>query len=157
MEIDLATPALLFPAISLLMLAYTNRFVALANIIRGLRNHYLETRDPLIYDQIQNLKYRVVLIRNMQWFGAVSLLLCVLAMGFKFAEWHWTASFLFSVSLFSMAISLLLSIWEIQKSVGALELNLRDMEELARSSEKHPNAKAPRSRSNADSEPPQSF
>ena len=34
MHIDVSTPSILFPAISLLLLAFTNRFLALANLIQ---------------------------------------------------------------------------------------------------------------------------
>ena len=80
MKIDLTTPALLFPAISLLLLAYTNRFLTLANLIRDLHAKYKQSRDQLIPGQIANLRYRMVLIRNMRAFGVSSLLLCVLSM-----------------------------------------------------------------------------
>ena len=66
MEISLTTPALLFPAISLLLLAYTNRFLALANLIRNLHAKYMSEKDLKIKAQISNLKKRVILIRNMQ-------------------------------------------------------------------------------------------
>ena len=128
MEINLTTPALLFPAISLILLAYTNRFLGLASVIRNLRDRYDDTHDPLISRQIESLRHRVVLIRNMQLFGASSLLLCIVCMGVLFAGWAAAGKVIFIVSLLFMALSLAISIYEIQISVKALELNLSDME-----------------------------
>ena len=80
MEISLSTPALLFPAISLLLLAFTNRFLTLATIIRGLHDRYLDHPHENLVSQIANLRYRIYLIRNMQIFGVASLLLCTFSM-----------------------------------------------------------------------------
>jgi hypothetical protein len=129
MEINLTTPALLFPAISLILLAYTNRFLGLATVIRNLRDRYDDKHDPLIEQQIDNLRQRVVLIRNMQFFGASSLLLCIVCMGVLFAGFVAAGKIIFIVSLIFMAVSLAISIYEIQISVTALELNLSDMEQ----------------------------
>ena len=94
MEISLTTPALLFPAISLLMLAYTNRFLTLATIIRGLHDRYKNEANDNLLGQIANLRYRIYLIRNMQIFGVLSLLFCVISMFALFAGWiaggQWT-------------------------------------------------------------------
>jgi hypothetical protein len=128
MEINLTTPALLFPALSLILLAYTNRFLGLATVIRNLRDRYDEKHDPLIEKQIDNLRRRVVLIRDMQFFGATSLLLCIVCMGVLFAGWVVAGQLIFIASLIFMALSLALSLYEIHISVGALELNLSDME-----------------------------
>ena len=80
MELTLTTPALLFPAISLLLLAYTNRFLTLANLIRELHRSYKSNPEEIIFAQILNLRYRVKLIRNMQIFGVGSFFGCVLCM-----------------------------------------------------------------------------
>ena len=85
MEIGLATPALLFPAVSLLLLAYTNRFLGLASLIRGLAARYSESRDQLLIGQIDNLRHRLTLIRRMQAFGVASIFLCVACMFALFA------------------------------------------------------------------------
>lgn len=99
MEINLTTPALLFPAISLILLAYTNRFLGLATVIRNLRDRYDDKHDPLISKQIDSLRHRVVLIRNMQLFGASSLLLCIVCMGVLFAGWVNAGIAFFIISL----------------------------------------------------------
>lgn len=128
MEVTLTTPALLFPAISLLLLAYTNRFLAIANIIRQLHTKYLNNPESVLKGQIQNLRLRLFLIRTMQFFGVGSLFLCVLAMFFiylKVGEW---GSVIFGISLVCLLLSLFISLREIQLSTRALEIELSDME-----------------------------
>ena len=129
MELGLTTPALLFPAISLLLLAYTNRFLTLANLIRELHKSYKSNPEQIILAQISNLRYRVNLIRDMQAFGVLSLLLCVVCMFTLFAGWELVGRYIFGVSLILMMISLGISLREIQVSVGALNLRLNDLEE----------------------------
>lgn len=132
MEINLTTPALLFPTISLLMLAYTNRFLALATLIRSLHDRYQTQPDDLIKAQIGNLRKRVYLIRNMQAAGVLSLIACVVCMGLLFAGQVWLANLTFAASLLLMTVSLLLSVREIQISVDALNLHLGELEEQER-------------------------
>jgi hypothetical protein len=128
MDINLATPALLFPAVSLLLLAYTNRFLALAAVIRGLHASYRAQPEHAGYlDQIKQLRMRVRLIRDMQSFGVLSLLLCTMSMFALFGGLLDVGKWLFGGSLISMAVSLALSLWEIQRSVGALDLQLADI------------------------------
>ena len=81
MEINLNTPALLFPAISLIMLAYTNRFLSLSNRIRSLHDKYQSHEQKhIIHGQIKNLRYRLKLIKNMQALGVVTFLGCIICM-----------------------------------------------------------------------------
>ena len=129
MEINLTTPALLFPAISLLLLAYTNRFLTIATLIRSLHSKYKEEPDKLIWGQIKNLRLRVKLIRNMQAAGVLSLLLCVVCMFVIFAGNLPLAEAIFGVSLILLIVSLAISAWEIQISVRALNIQLSDIEE----------------------------
>ena len=129
MEITLTTPALLFPTVSLLMLAYTNRFLTLATIIRTLRDRYSKDREETLIHQIANLRYRVHLIRNMQIFGVLSLLFCVLSMFALFAGWVFGGQLSFALALILMIVSLGISLRELQVSVGALDLLLMDMEQ----------------------------
>jgi len=128
MNVSLTTPALLFPAISLLLLAYTNRFLTIAGLIRNLYKVYKENQNENIKAQIDNLKRRVNLIRNMQIFGILSLFLCVLSMFLIYEELQFYGSLIFGISLVLLMISLVLSIIEIQISVKALNLQLEDME-----------------------------
>ena len=129
MDITLTTPALLFPTVSLLMLAYTNRFLTLATIIRSLYDRYHEDADQSLLPQIQNLRYRVYLIRNMQIAGVLSLLLCVVSMFALFAGWVEAGKWTFGSALVLMIVSLGISLRELQVSVGALDLLLTDLEE----------------------------
>ncbi|MCX6203614.1 MAG: DUF2721 domain-containing protein [Bacteroidetes bacterium] len=131
MELSVNIPALLFPAISLIMLAYTNRFLALSNRVRVLHDKYqqLEQRH-IIFGQIKNLKYRIKLIQNMQTYGVATLLLSILCMFFIFIEYQTVAKFIFAISLISFSISIFLSLIEIRLSTKAIELELSDMEGL---------------------------
>ena len=129
MELELSTPALLFSAITLLMLAYTNRFLAIATLIRGLHKNYLKDPDQeIIVEQIHNLRKRLTLIKNMQLFGVFSFLLCVICMFLLFKGFTATANFVFISSMLSLLISLGISLVEIQISTKALNLELLDME-----------------------------
>ena len=132
MEITLTTPALLFPTVSLLMLAYTNRFLTIATIIRNLHDRYKESQSDNLLGQIANLRYRVYLIRNMQIFGVLSLLMCVVSMFALFAGWVTGGQWSFGIALILMIVSMLISLRELQISVGALDLLLTDLEEHER-------------------------
>jgi len=127
--LSLTTPALLFSAISLIMLAYTNRFLAYAAVVRGLRDKYLEKKDPNLLAQIKNLRLRLNLTRYMQISGISSLLLCVLTMFLIYVELQLPAVWVFGTALLLLIVSLALLIWEIQISVGALGLHLKEIEE----------------------------
>ena len=128
-RMTLATPALLFSAISLLMLAFTNRFLALASLVRSLHAVYKERPDEVLYGQIRNLRLRLDLIRWMQVAGIASLLLCVLSMFLIYVRSLLAAEIVFGAGLVLMIVSLALSLWEIQISVDALNLHLRDIEQ----------------------------
>lgn len=131
MEISINTPALLFPAISLLLLAYTNRFLAIASLVRKLHDDYLRSgnRDSLL-SQLKNLRRRLNFIRQMQAFGAFSFLLCVACMYCIYNGWDRMANVIFAMSLISLLISLVISIVEIWLSTKALETLLSDVEDL---------------------------
>ncbi len=129
MDFSINTPALLFPAVTLLMLAYTNRFNTLAGIIRNLYEQYKTDKDKNLLAQISNLRYRVYLIRNMQIYGVLSLLLCMVSMFALFIGWMMTGQWLFVLALILMIASMLISLRELQVSVGALDLLLMDMED----------------------------
>ncbi|MGM0946585.1 MAG: DUF2721 domain-containing protein [Bacteroidota bacterium] len=134
MELQLSTPALLFSAITLLMLAFTNRFLAIANLIRGLHKKFKENPDEeLVVEQLHNLRRRLSLIKNMQLFGIFSFLLCVICMYLLFQGYTIAANWIFVGSMASLLIALGLSLIEIQISTKALNLELSDMEEVFRS------------------------
>jgi hypothetical protein len=128
-ELTLTTPALLFSAISLIMLAYTNRFLAYAAVIRNLSEKYKEKKEDSLIRQIENLKLRLNLTRWMQIFGISSLLLCVLTMFLIYIDQHIVAVWIFGVALLLLILSLTLLIREIQISAQALQHHLADMED----------------------------
>lgn len=128
---ELTTPALLFPAISLLLLAYTNRFLTLAQVIRQLHGAN-ELTSELILRQIVGLKRRIVLIKYMQGFGVGSFLLCALAMFAIFLSLPLLGQILFGISLLMLAISLVLSLAEVFLSTDALEIVVADIEKTNR-------------------------
>lgn len=133
MELSITTPALLFPAISLLMLAYTNRFLALASLIRNLHAKYKQDPDQKhLITQIKNLRVRIRLIRSMQALGVLSFIFCVICMFCIFRGWVNASYIIFAISIFCFVVSLLTSLVEITLSTRALEVELRDMEELTR-------------------------
>jgi hypothetical protein len=126
---EITTPALLFSAISLLLLAFTNRFLSLAQLVRTLHDQYILNKDCGIYSQIKNIRKRLHLIRTTQVTGLTSLMLCVVCMFLIYVKFQMVAEILFGIALILLTISLALSIWEIQISVKALDLHLKDMEE----------------------------
>ena len=132
LEININTPALLFPAITLLMLAYTNRFLSLAALVRKLHEEYNRgEKEQHILRQIKNIRSRINLIRYMQSFGIFSFLCCVLCMYSIFRGWMEIAHWIFATSLICLLISIILSLLEINKSTRAIELELGDIEELS--------------------------
>jgi len=120
-ELTLTTPSVLFSAISLIMLAYTNRFLAYAAVIRNLRSEHEQNPTPMTQRQIDNLRKRLYMTRLMQIFGVSSLLLCVVCTLFIYIGWQETAVYVFGAALLLLVISLSISIREIQISVKALE------------------------------------
>jgi hypothetical protein len=131
MDININTPALLFPAVSLIMLAYTNRFLALASVVRNLHDRYHnldDTKKPLIHAQIKNLRIRMRIIRNMQILGVSSFIIAIVCMYAITIGKMETASFLFASSLVLFAISLVLSLWELFISTRSIEIELSDLE-----------------------------
>lgn len=127
MTLNIETPALLFSATSLILLAYTNRFLTIAQIVRGLKKTYDQEHTKSILLQIKNLNLRLTLIRYMQLFGVLCLFLSVFAMLLLFIEQQMISIYLFGTSMLCLLISLALSFWEISISVTALRVHLSDM------------------------------
>ena len=121
MKIDIVTPAMLFPAISLLLLAYTNRFLTLATIIR---NFSKEERDESTLAQIKNLRKRIQLIKRMQIAGVSAFFLCVVSMLAIYLTYQQVGNWVFAASLVSLLYSLWTSVREILISVEALDVHL---------------------------------
>jgi hypothetical protein len=128
MELTLSIPALLFPAISLTMLAYNARYLAIAALIRQLHQKYQETESKSIGLQVQQLRKRLTIIKNMQATAIFSFLLAVITMYLIYVEVSFWANLVFSVSLFALMVSLILSLIEVQLSTKALAIQLKDME-----------------------------
>lgn len=129
MSITFNTAALLFPAISLIMLAYTNRFLALAALVRSLHAKYLEhNKSGVLHGQIKNLRFRLKLIRQMQAMGVLSFITCIVCMYCIYMGDQFFTELTFALSLLFFAASLVISLIEIQVSNKALELELGDME-----------------------------
>ena len=123
MTITLTTPAMLFPAISLLLLAYTNRFLTLASIIRNFGSEKMDESD---HKQINNLRKRIQLLKRMQEAGAASFFLCVLAMLAIYLEYQIVGGWIFAGSLVLLLYSLWMSVWESRISVEALDVHLQN-------------------------------
>lgn len=128
-ELSITTPALMFSAVSLILLAYTNRFLSYAQIVRNLYSEFKRNKDAILYEQIKNLRKRLYMIRSMQTFGVISLFLSMASMLFLYLNMNISGALAFAGGLVSMIISLAISLLEIQISVKALELHLEDMEE----------------------------
>lgn len=130
MNIDLTTPALLFPAISLLLLAYTNRFLAIASLIRQLKSSLNEGNYSSTSLQIANLKKRLNMIIIMQAAGVASILFCTISMIFLFVKHEQVGQITFAISLFLMLLSLIISLSEILISSKALKIELEEMKTI---------------------------
>lgn len=129
MDLTLTTPALLFPAISLLFLSYTNKFLAVAGLIRSLHREFREHPDDrMLGCQLASLTLRVKYIKQMQWLGIISFVLCVLDMGLLLVGWQQAAYLVFALSLLILLGSLIICALEIHKSVDALQLQIVDMQ-----------------------------
>ena len=127
MTLSLETPALLFSATSLILLAYTNRFLTIAGIVRGLKVSYEQNRNKSILIEIKNLNLRLTLIRHMQMYGVLSLFFSVFAMALLFTNFKDWGAYMFGLSLLLLLASLAVSFWEISISVKALRVHLSDL------------------------------
>ncbi len=128
-ELTLITPTLLFSAVSLILLAYTNRFLSYAQLVRALKDKYMKDRSGITKAQIINLRKRLTLTRNMQIFGVASLLLCVVTMFLTYVNLQFVAAVVFAIALILFIVSLALSVWELLLSTKSLKIYLGDMED----------------------------
>jgi hypothetical protein len=126
-ELTLTTPAVLFSAISLIMLAYTNRFLAYTTLVRNLKDRYDEQPNENYLAQIETLRLRLKLTRWMQAIGTSSLFLCVLSMFVIYIGQNLLAVYIFGIALLLLIVSLGLSVWEIEISSKSLDLHLRNL------------------------------
>lgn len=128
MQLTLSIPALLFPAISLTMLAYNARYLAIANLIRQLHKQFQESEDAPLKKQIDSLRKRLEIIKNMQATAIISFLLAAVTMFFVYVEFTIWANIIFGISLVFLMVSLVLSLIEVQLSTKALGIQLKNME-----------------------------
>ena len=127
-EFTLVTPTFLFSAVSLILLAYTNRFLSYAQLVRNLKDQYLQNRSEVTAAQIENIRKRLYLTRAMQILGISSLLFCVVSMFLIYINLRVLSIYVFGVALLLLIASLAVSVREIQISVKALEIHLKDIE-----------------------------
>jgi hypothetical protein len=132
MNLPIETPALLFSATSLILLAYTNRFLTIATIVRGLKANYEANKTKSILLEIANLNKRLTLIRHMQMYGVLSLFFSVFSMALLFGGVEDWGAYIFGLSLLLLLSSLAISFWEISISVKALRIHLNDLIEEAK-------------------------
>ena len=125
-ELTLTTPTLLFSAVSLILLAYTNRFLSYAQLVRTLKEQYVQQHSEVTAAQIDNLRKRLYLTRAMQVLGISSLFFCVISMFLIYINLHELSVYIFGLALLLLIASLGISIWEIHISVKALEIHLKD-------------------------------
>ncbi len=131
-ELTLITPTFLFSAISLILLAFTNRFLSYAQLVRTLKDRYMDDHSAITRAQIMNLRKRLYLTKNMQLFGVASLLMCVVTMFLIYIGLQTISVYVFGFAILSLIISLSLSVWEIQISANSLKIYLSDMEKKGR-------------------------
>ena len=127
-ELTLITPTFLFSAVSLILLAYTNRFLAYTSLVRNLKVKYMENKSSVTKAEIENLKKRLKLTRLMQLYGVASLLLCGATMFLIYIGLQTVSAVIFAVALLFLIISLALSVWEINISSKSIQIHLSDME-----------------------------
>lgn len=128
MQLSLSIPALLFPAISLTMLAYNARYLAIAALIRQLHKQFEDTSAQPLRQQIHYLRRRLGIIKNMQASAIISFLLSAVTMFLIYVELDVWAHVIFGISIIFLVISLILSLWEVRLSTKALSIQLKNME-----------------------------
>lgn len=129
MQLTLSIPALLFPAISLSMLAYNARYLAIAALIRQLHKQYQEKASRGLGIQVRQLERRLKIIKNMQAVAILSFLFSAITMFLIYIEQDFWANLIFGISLLALMISLVLSLVEVQLSTNALSIQLSDMDD----------------------------
>lgn len=127
MELTFSIPALLFPAISLSMLAYNARYLTIAALIRQLHKQFEETQATPLEQQINLLRRRLDIIKYMQMTSILSFLLAAITMFLIYVEFHYWAHAVFGLSLLLLVASLILSLFEVRLSTRALAIQLKNM------------------------------
>ncbi len=122
--LTLTAPSVVFGAISLIFLAYTNRYLTLATVIRKLHATWRQTRDETLKSQITVLRERVTLITCIQISGLVSLFLAILSIIAILSGSQPWAAILFFFSLALMIVFIIIALIEVCKSAQALDIEL---------------------------------
>lgn len=131
MQLDLTTPAIIFPAISLLMLAYTNKFLALSSIIRQLSAKAIiasDASDKNLIKQIRNLRLRISLLKVIQSQALLSIFNCLISIILLYTGITFWGNLFFVLSLVLMMMSILVAIVETMISGNALNIELEKLE-----------------------------
>ena len=124
---DITTPALVFPAISLLFIAYTNRLHSLSVLIRIMTTEgNKEAPSKQTKDQLEILQKRVNYIKRMQVFGIISFILCLFTIICLYIGQDSIANYVFSLALLMLVASLLFALFETLQSTRALNIHLNN-------------------------------
>ena len=124
---EITTPALVFPAISLLFIAYTNRLHTLSVLIRSMtKNDNKDLKNNETKDQLEILKKRVLYIKRMQVFGILSFIFCLFTIICLYIELDNIANYFFGLALFLLVASLLFALFETLQSTEALSIHLKN-------------------------------
>jgi hypothetical protein len=128
MDIAVTTPALLFPAITILFLAYSNRFLTIATRIREKHADFNKTQSPIAQKQIVSFRRRIGYIVAMEMLAVLGIISCIVSTGFIFYGLQYYGNVSFAVSMLFIILSLFASIIELVFSTRALNIELEDME-----------------------------
>ena len=127
-------PALLFPAIPLMMISFGNRYTSLASLIRKihdlivLNKHSKKTAGHYL-DQITILTKRLKLVRAIQTLSGLSFLSNLFSIFASYLEEYQLALNSFGLGVLIFAIAILMFIYEIQLSTRALSKHLEDLKD----------------------------
>src|SRR5512141_2422107 len=123
--LSISIPALIFPAISLLFISYTTRFLGLTSVARAMLREHLADPQPHWEVQLRSLRHRLHLIRRMQLLGLASIILAALSMGAIANGFPLTGQVFFVGALAGFVGSLGFCVHEIRLSIDAIEVEFR--------------------------------
>ena len=128
-------PALLFPAIPLMMISFGNRYTSLATLIRKIHDKLITTKSSELvidhyFDQIKILTRRLTLVRSVQTLSGISFLFNLLTIFTNYINIEVLALNFFGLSVLVFSIAIILFIYEIQLSTKALSKHLEDLKDF---------------------------
>ena len=124
---DITTPAILFPAISLLFVAYTNRLHSLSVLIRAMTTEGSdESKTEHTEEQLDILQKRVTYIKRMQVFGILSFIFNLITIICLYINYDYLANYIFGFGLFMLSASLFFALLETLISTKALNIHLKN-------------------------------